>query len=308
MTSDDFKGLSDEELERLAFDLEEPKAEPAVEAPAESAPAAPEVPEVTESELSIEDLTAEVESEAAPEADDPRSPKAIQQNLTRALQIERDRRREAESERKQLLEMLQQFQQQPQQTKATPEAEPAVEDAPDPYLDPEAYINYKLEERDRRYQAEIENLKQAQIASKIQSSEEDLKAAGKLEEYHKLVNLSDPNHPFARMVSQTPNLLDKILAHPKPAQYALEIAQNQRMADPEFAKSRVEELREQIRKEEEAKALKKVQALLAKKSPSALGPKGVASLSSSTGSDTSSAKDIRKMSNAELEAAAFAEY
>jgi hypothetical protein len=49
---------------------------------------------------------------------------------------------------------------------------------------------------------------------------------------HKLVNLSDPNHPFARMVSQTPNLLDKILAHPKPAQYALEIAQNQRMGRP----------------------------------------------------------------------------
>jgi len=301
MTSDDFKGLSDEELERLAFDLEEPKAEePAVE-PAESAPAAPEAPE-TESELTIEDLAVE----DVPEVEDPKAPKTIQQNLTRALQIERDRRREAEAERKQLLEMLQQFQQ--PQVKA-PEPEPEkVEEAPDPYLDPEAFINYKLAERDRKYQAEIESLKQANLASKIQASEEDLKRSGELEEYHQLVNLSDANHPFAKMVSQTPNLLDKILAHPRPAQYALEIARNQRMADPEFAKSRVEELREQIRKEEEAKALKKVQAILAKKAPNALGPKGVASLSSSTGGNSGVAKDIRAMSNAELEAAAYADY
>lgn len=301
MTSDDFKGLSDEELERLAFDLEEPKAEePAVE-PAESAPAAPEAPEA-ESELTIEDLAVE----DVPEVEDPKAPKTIQQNLTRALQIERDRRREAEAERKQLLEMLQQFQQ--PQVKA-PEPEPEkVEEAPDPYLDPEAFINYKLAERDRKYQAEIESLKQANLANKIQASEEDLKRSGELEEYHQLVNLSDANHPFAKMVSQTPNLLDKILAHPRPAQYALEIARNQRMADPEFAKSRVEELREQIRKEEEAKALKKVQAILAKKAPNALGPKGVASLSSSTGGNSGVAKDIRSMSNAELEAAAYADY
>lgn len=301
MTSDDFKGLSDEELERLAFDLEEPKAEePAVE-PAESAPAAPEAPEA-ESELTIEDLAVE----DVPEVEDPKAPKTIQQNLTRALQIERDRRREAEAERKQLLEMLQQFQQ--PQVKA-PEPEPEkVEEAPDPYLDPEAFINYKLAERDRKYQAEIESLKQANLANKIQASEEDLKKSGELEEYHQLVNLSDANHPFAKMVSQTPNLLDKILAHPRPAQYALEIARNQRMADPEFAKSRVEELREQIRKEEEAKALKKVQAILAKKAPNALGPKGVASLSSSTGGNSGVAKDIRSMSNAELEAAAYADY
>lgn len=304
MTSDDFKGMSDEELERLAFDLEEPKAEPAVEEPAAPAPAEPEVPQ-SESELTLEDLAAEVESIAAPEADDPKSPKAIQQNLTRALQIERDRRREAEAERKQLLEMLQQFQQ--PQAKA-PEPDPVVEETPDPYLDPEAFINYKLAERDRKYQAEIAELKQANLASKIQSSEEDLKRSGELEEYHQLVNLSDANHPFAKMVSQTPNLLERILAHPKPAQYALEIARNQRMADPEFAKSRMEELREQIRKEEEAKALKKIQAVLAKKAPNALGPKGVASLSSSTGSNSGAAKDIRSMSNAELEAAAYADY
>ena len=301
MPSDDFKGLSDDELERLAFDLEEPKAEePAVE-PAESAPAAPEAPE-TESELTIEDLAVE----DVPEVEDPKAPKTIQQNLTRALQIERDRRREAEAERKQLLEMLQQFQQ-PQAKQPEPEPE-KVEEAPDPYLDPEAFIDYKLAERDRKYQAEIESLKQANLASKIQASEEDLKRSGELEEYHQLVNLSDANHPFAKMVSQTPNLLDKILAHPRPAQYALEIARNQRMADPEFAKSRVEEFREQIRKEEEAKALKKVQAILAKKAPNALGPKGVASLSSSTGGNSGVAKDIRSMSNAELEAAAYADY
>lgn len=305
MPDDDFKGLSDEELERLAFDLEEPKAEePAVEEPAESAPAEPEVPE-GESELSIEDLTAEDEPETEAPAEDPKSPKAIQQNLTRALQIERDRRREAEAERKQLLEMLQKAQQ--PQVKL-PEPEPVVEEAPDPYVDPEGFINYKLAERDRKYQAEIESLKQAQIASKIQASEEDLKRSGELEEYHQLVNLSDANHPFAKLVSQTPNLLDKILAHPRPAQYALEIARNQRMADPDFAKSRVEELREQIRKEEEAKALKKVQALLAKKAPNALGPKGVANLSSSTGGNVGAAKDIRRMSDTELEAAAFADY
>ena len=301
MPSDDFKGLSDEELERLAFDLEEPKAEePAVE-PAESAPAEPEAPEA-ESEPTVEGLAVEDE----PEVEDPKAPKTIQQNLTRALQIERDRRREAEAERKQLLEMLQQFQQ-PQAKQPEPEPE-KVEEVPDPYLDPEAFINYKLAERDRKYQAEIESLKQANLASKIQSSEEDLKKSGELEEYHQLVNLSDANHPFAKMVSQTPNLLEKILAHPRPAQYALEIARNQRMADPEFAKSRVEELREQIRKEEEAKALKKVQALLAKKAPNALGPKGVASLSSSTGGNSGVSKDIRAMSNAELEAAAYADY
>lgn len=301
MPSDDFKGLSDEELERLALDLEEVKAEePAVETAAESAPAEPEVPE-TESDLTIEDLAVEAE----PEVEDPKSPKAIQQNLTRALQIERDRRREAEAERKQLLELLQQAQQ-PKAKEPEPELEKIQ--PPDPYEDPEGFINYKLAERDRKYQIEIESLKQAQIASKIQASEEDLKRSGELEEYHQLVNLSDANHPFAKMVSQTPNLLDKILAHPRPAQYALEIARNQRMADPEFAKSRMEELREQIRKEEEAKALKKVQAVLAKKAPNALGPKGVASLSSSTGGNSGVAKDIRAMSNAELEAAAYADY
>jgi hypothetical protein len=293
---DNLRDLSDEQLEALALDLE-PDGEDAVKETDDSATSEPEAqqaedvqPEGSDDALDLDLLDL-----------DPKSPKNIQQNLTRALQIERERRRDAEKQMSQILDLLkaQQTQAQPAQYEA-----PVEEDEPDPFLDPEAFIQRKLEERDRIYQQEIAELKQTQISQKISASEEDLRKAGEIDEYYQLVNLTDPNHPFYRLVQNTPNLLNQIYAHPKPAQYALEVARNQRMADPAFAKQRVESLREQIRKEEEAKALKKVQDLLKQKTSGVTGPQGVSRLSSATGNNVV-AKDIRRMTDAELEAAAF---
>ncbi len=296
MELDNLRDLSDEQLEALALDLE-PDGEDAVKETDDSATSEPEAqqaedvqPEGSDDALDLDLLDL-----------DPKSPKNIQQNLTRALQIERERRRDAEKQMSQILDLLkaQQTQAQPAQYEA-----PVEEDEPDPFLDPEAFIQRKLEERDRIYQQEIAELKQTQISQKISASEEDLRKAGEIDEYYQLVNLTDPNHPFYRLVQNTPNLLNQIYAHPKPAQYALEVARNQRMADPAFAKQRVESLREQIRKEEEAKALKKVQDLLKQKTSGVTGPQGVSRLSSATGNNVV-AKDIRRMTDAELEAAAF---
>lgn len=299
MELDNLRDMSDEQLEALALDLET-EGEEVVNESDESAPSEPEAgnaedvqPEGSDDALDLDLLDL-----------DPKSPKSIQQNLTRALQNERARRRETEKQMSQMLELLQN-----QQAQQTYQTQPVVEDAldeeePDPFLDPEGFIQRKLEERDRIYQQEIAELKQAQISQKISASEEDLRKVGEIDEYYQLVNLTDPNHPFYRLVQNTPNLLNQIYAHPKPAQYALEIARNQRMADPAFAKQRVETLREQIRKEEEAKAMKKVQDLLKKKTSGVTGPQGVSRLSSATGNNVV-AKDIRGMSDAELEAAAF---
>lgn len=305
MELDNLRDLSDEQLEALALDLE-PEGKEAVKPADDPAPSEPEAevaeevqPEgnVDEDALNLDDLLLEV-------AEDVKSPKNIQQNLTRALQIERDRRREAEKNMSQMLEMLQR--QQTQNTPAPVEAPAVEEETPDPFLDPEGFIQRKLDERDRLYRREIEELKQAHVGQKVSASEEDLRRSGEIEEYFKLVNLTDPNHPFYQLVHNTPGTLDKIYAHPKPAQFALELARNQQMTDPELAKSRIDSLREQIRKEEEAKALKKVQELLAKKTSNVAAPRGVNRLSSATGSATF-AKDIRRMTDAELEASAFGE-
>lgn len=294
---DNLRDLSDEQLEALALDLE-PPVEEAVKETDDSAPSEPEVQQA-------EDIQPEGSDDSSLDVDilddDIKSPKNIQQNLTRALQIERDRRREAEKQMSQMLEILQR-----QQTQAPRiEPEPVAEEIePDPFLDPEGFIQKKLAERDEIYRREIAELKQAQISQKVSASEEDLKKSGELDEYYQLVNLTDPNHPFYRLVQSNPGVMDKIYAHPKPAQYALEIARNQRMSDPDFAKQRMESLREQIRKEEEAKAMKKVQELLGKKTSGVTGPQGVSRLSSATGNNVV-AKDIRRMTDAELEAAAF---
>lgn len=294
---DNLRDLSDEQLEALALDLE-PPVEEAVKETDESAPSEPEVQQA-------EDIQPEGSDDSSLDVDilddDIKSPKNIQQNLTRALQIERDRRREAEKQMSQMLEILQRQQTQAPQIEPEPVAE---EIEPDPFLDPEGFIQKKLAERDEIYRREIAELKQAQISQKVSASEEDLKKSGELDEYYQLVNLTDPNHPFYRLVQSNPGVMDKIYAHPKPAQYALEIARNQRMSDPDFAKQRMESLREQIRKEEEAKAMKKVQELLGKKTSGVTGPQGVSRLSSATGNNVI-AKDIRRMTDAELEAAAF---
>lgn len=303
MELDNLRGLSDEQLEALALDLE-PEGEEAVKESDVSAPSEPEAgaaeevqPEgnVDEDALNLDDLLLEV-------TEDVKSPKNIQQNLTRALQIERDRRREAEKNMSQMLEMLQRQQAQPA---PAPVVEPEVEEeVPDPFLDPEGFIQRKLDERDRLYRQEIEELKQAHVSQKISASEEDLRRSGEIDEYFKLVNLTDPNHPFYRLVHNSPGTLDKIYAHPKPAQFALELARNQQMTDPDVAKKRMDEIREQIRKEEEAKALKKIQELLAKKTSNVSAPRGINRMSSATGS-ANFAKDIRRMSDSELEASAF---
>lgn len=294
---DNLRDLSDEQLEALALDLE-PPVEEAVKETDDSAPSEPEVQQA-------EDIQPEGSDDSSLDVDilddDIKSPKNIQQNLTRALQIERDRRREAEKQMSQMLEILQRQQTQAPQIEPEPVAE---EIEPDPFLDPEGFIQKKLAERDEIYRREIAELKQAQISQKVSASEEDLKKSGELDEYYQLVNLTDPNHPFYRLVQSNPGVMDKIYAHPKPAQYALEIARNQRMSDPDFAKQRMESLREQIRKEEEAKAMKKVQELLGKKTSGVTGPQGVSRLSSATGNNVV-AKDIRRMTDAELEAAAF---
>jgi hypothetical protein len=294
---DNLRDMSDEQLEALAFDLE-PEGQEAVKESDESAPSEPEAQPAEEVQLEGMDVDS---LDLGLNEDESKAPKNIQQNLTRALQIERDRRREAEKQMSQVLELLQRQQAQVPQTLPEPVAE---EIEPDPFLDPEGFIQKKLAERDEVYRREISELKQAQIGQKVSASEDDLKKSGELDEYYQLVNLTDPNHPFYRLVQSNPGVMDKIYAHPKPAQYALEIARNQRMSDPEFAKQRVESLREQIRKEEEAKALKKVQELLGKKTSGVTGPQGVSRLSSATGNNVV-AKDIRRMTDAELEAAAF---
>ena len=297
MELDNLRDMSDEQLEALAFDLE-PEGQEAVKESDESAPSEPEAQPAEEVQLEGMDVDS---LDLGLNEDESKAPKNIQQNLTRALQIERDRRREAEKQMSQVLELLQRQQAQVPQTLPEPVAE---EIEPDPFLDPEGFIQKKLAERDEVYRREISELKQAQIGQKVSASEDDLKKSGELDEYYQLVNLTDPNHPFYRLVQSNPGVMDKIYAHPKPAQYALEIARNQRMSDPEFAKQRVESLREQIRKEEEAKALKKVQELLGKKTSGVTGPQGVSRLSSATGNNVV-AKDIRRMTDAELEAAAF---
>lgn len=297
MELDNLRDMSDEQLEALAFDLE-PEGQEAVKESDESAPSEPEAQPAEEVQLEGMDVDS---LDLGLNEDESKAPKNIQQNLTRALQIERDRRREAEKQMSQVLELLQRQQAQVPQTLPEPVAE---EIEPDPFLDPEGFIQKKLAERDEVYRREISELKQAQISQKVSASEDDLKKSGELDEYYQLVNLTDPNHPFYRLVQSNPGVMDKIYAHPKPAQYALEIARNQRMSDPEFAKQRVESLREQIRKEEEAKALKKVQELLGKKTSGVTGPQGVSRLSSATGNNVV-AKDIRRMTDAELEAAAF---
>lgn len=298
MELDNLRDMSDEQLEALALDLE-PEGEEAVKETDESAPSEPEAQpaeDVQPEGMDVGDLDIDLTSV------DPKDPKNIQQNLTRALQIERERRREAEKHMSQMLELMQRQQVAPQTQQPT--VEETVEVEPDPFLDPEGFIQKKLAERDEVYRREIAELKQAHVNQKVASSEEELRKSGELDEYYQLVNLTDQNHPFYRLVQSNPSLMDRIYAHPKPAQFALEIARNQRMSDPEFAKQRMESLREQIRKEEEEKAIKKVQDLLKKKTSGVTGPQGVSRLSSATGSSTF-AKDIRRMSDSELEAAAF---
>lgn len=280
----DLSTLSDEEIENLANDLT--KDEPA-ESSSESAP---EAPEVTQPDDDVqEDEQADVSEE----------PEQKRGNLNVALQKERDRRRDAEATVRQLTELLS------QNSRKAPEPEPELEEeiAPDPFLDPENYVKYELEKRDRQYRQEIESLRQRQVAADIRRSEQGLKQSGEIEEYYELVNLKDANHPFAKLVNNTPGLMDRILNHDDPARYALEIARNQQIAlNPEYATKKTEQLREQIRKEERDKLLKE---LLNKSRGPVKGPRSVASLSSNATGTSKATKDYRQMSDAELEAAAF---
>jgi len=280
----DLSNLSDEEIENLANDLT--KEEPA-DNPSDPAP---EAPEVTQEEEEVQ------EADQADAADEPEQKRG---NLNVALQKERDRRREAEAMVRQLSDMLTQNQ------KKAPEPEPETEDevAPDPFLDPENFVKYELDKRDRQYRQELESLRQKQIAADIRRSEQGLKQSGEIEEYFELVNLKDANHPFAKLVNNTPGLLDRILSHDDPARYALDIARNQQIAtNPDYANKKIETLREQIRKEERDKVLKE---LLNKSRGPVKGPRSVASLSSNATNTSKGSKDYRQMSDAELEAAAF---
>ena len=280
----DLSTLSDEEIENLANDLT--KDEPA-ESSSESAP---EAPEVTQPDDDVqEDEQADVSEE----------PEQKRGNLNVALQKERDRRRDAEATVRQLTELL------AQNSRRAPEPEPVAEEeeVPDPFLDPENYVKYELEKRDRQYRQEIESLRQKQVAADIRRSEQGLKQSGELEEYYELVNLKDANHPFAKLVNNTPGLMDRILNHDDPARYALEIARNQQIAlNPDYATKKTEQLREQIRKEERDRLLKE---LLNKSRGPVKGPRSVASLSSNATGTSKATKDYRQMSDAELEAAAF---
>lgn len=280
----DLSTLSDEEIENLANDLT--KDEPA-ESSSESAP---EAPEVTQPDDDVQ------EDEQADVSDEPEQKRG---NLNVALQKERDRRRDAEATVRQLTELLS------QNSRKAPEPEPVAEEeiTPDPFLDPENYVKYELEKRDRQYRQEIESLRQRQVAADIRRSEQGLKQSGEIEEYYELVNLKDANHPFAKLVNNTPGLMDRILNHDDPARYALEIARNQQIAlNPEYATKKTEQLREQIRKEERDKLLKE---LLNKSRGPVKGPRSVASLSSNATGTSKATKDYRQMSDAELEAAAF---
>lgn len=277
----DLSNLSDEEIENLANDLT--KEEPA-DNPSESAT---EAPKVTQREDEVQ------EDDQADAADEPEQKRG---NLNVALQKERDRRRDAEAMVKHLTDML-------TSVNAPAEPEPEDEVSPDPFLDPENYVKYELDKRDRQYRQELETLRQKQIAADIRRSEQALKQSGELEEYFELVNLKDANHPFAKLVNNTPGLLDRILSHDDPARYALEVARNQQIAtNPDYATKKIETLREQIRKEERDKVLKE---LLNKSRGPVKGPRSVASLTSNATGTSKNPKDYRQMSDAELEAAAF---
>lgn len=277
----DLSNLSDEEIENLANDLTK---EETADNPSESAP---EAPKVTQEEEEVQ------EDDQAEAADEPGQKRG---NLNVALQKERDRRRDAEAMVKHLSDML-------TSVNAPAEPEPEDEATPDPFLDPENYVKYELDKRDRQYRQELESLRQKQIAADIRRSEQALKQSGELEEYYELVNLKDANHPFAKLVNNTPGLLDRILSHDDPARYALEVARNQQIAtNPDYATKKIETLREQIRKEERDKVLKE---LLNKSRGPVKGPKSVASLTSNATGTSNKSKDYRQMSDAELEAAAF---
>lgn len=277
----DLSNLSDEEIENLANDLTK---EETADNPSESAP---EAPKVTQEEEEVQ------EDDQAEAADEPGQKRG---NLNVALQKERDRRRDAEAMVKHLSDML-------TSVNAPAEPEPEDEVTPDPFLDPENYVKYELDKRDRQYRQELESLRQKQIAADIRRSEQALKQSGELEEYYELVNLKDANHPFAKLVNNTPGLLDRILSHDDPARYALEVARNQQIAtNPDYATKKIETLREQIRKEERDKVLKE---LLNKSRGPVKGPKSVASLTSNATGTSNKSKDYRQMSDAELEAAAF---
>lgn len=277
----DLSNLSDEDIERLANDLAED--EPA----ANTSESAPEASKTTQNEDHVQ------EDDQADAADEPEQKRG---NLNVALQKERDRRRDAEATVRQLTELLSQNQRRAQEPEPEPEA---VEEAPDPFLDPENYVKYELEKRDRQYRQEIESLRQRQVAMDIRRSEEGLKQSGELEEYYELVNLKDADHPFAKLVNGTPGLMDRILSDPDPARFALQLARNQQITmNPDYASKHANKLREQIRKEV-------LQELLSKSRGPVKGPRSVASLSSNATGTSKSPKDFRQLSDAELEAAAF---
>ena len=277
----DLSNLSDEDIERLANDLAED--EPA----ANTSESAPEASKTTQNEDRVQ------EDDQADAADEPEQKRG---NLNVALQKERDRRRDAEATVRQLTELLSQNQRRAQEPEPEPEA---VEEAPDPFLDPENYVKYELEKRDRQYRQEIESLRQRQVAMDIRRSEEGLKQSGELEEYYELVNLKDADHPFAKLVNGTPGLMDRILSDPDPARFALQLARNQQITmNPDYASKHANKLREQIRKEV-------LQELLSKSRGPVKGPRSVASLSSNATGTSNKSKDYRQMSDAELEAAAF---
>jgi hypothetical protein len=277
----DLSNLSDEDIERLANDLA--KDDPA----ANTSESAPEASKTTQNEDYVQ------EDDQADAADEPGQKRG---NLNVALQKERDRRRDAEATVRQLTELLSQNQRRAQEPEPEPEA---VEEAPDAFLDPENYVKYELEKRDRQYRQEIENLRQRQVAMDIRRSEEGLKQSGELEEYYELVNLKDADHPFAKLVNGTPGLMDRILSDPDPARFALQLARNQQITmNPDYASKHANKLREQIRKEV-------LQELLSKSRGPVKGPRSVASLSSNATNTGKGSKDYRQMSDAELEAAAF---
>lgn len=283
MDEDNLISTSDDDLEKLFQDVEPEQIESAVKEATGSAAVEPEdqggdgSPPDTKSDKSGGDLRV-----------------ALKQERER-IQQERERRVAAEAR----LEMLEQM------LKGQKEdgfESSIIEDEPDPYLETDQYVQFHKERTKQELTTEIAKIEARMqgelIRSKISMDEALLEKSGELDEYRELVNLSDPEHFFAKYVAETPKVLDKIYAHPRPAWYAKELAKNVRaMSDPTYAKAQ----QDKLEADAEARALRKLLEKIKSKSANVSGAVGLADVSSSTGSGKKDNSNWRRLSDADLE-------
>ena len=290
----DLYGMSDEDLEALAFDLNPDSSDKEDESTDESSAEAV-------ADAADDEDEGEQTEEDAPEVQ-PRG------NLTNALRearsetrAERDARIQAETQLRimeQQLRQLTQYQQPSQQESEESELS---------FLeDPDAYIERRMAAKTQDVQRVIDQIKAENATLKIQMAEAALSPEDQ-QDYRELVNLNDPDHFFKQWVDSTPGALQAIFNAQNPVQYALRVARNLQVAtNRDVFDSKVKEREASIRRDERERVLKELQGKVVERTKSSVkSPQSVARLSGSTGNFKASDKDPRRMSNAELEEAAF---